>query len=397
MTQTATTGPTTYPAAELDRRFYAFTVDRLIVWSVYAGAGYLAYRQFFDDDRTVAGIGALAGVVVVVGLASAVLLGTAGVSPGKAFAGVRVVHHETGAPIGVGRALLRTMLLGFAALPTFCLGLATLAWTAVMDPSGRRRGWHDQVSRAAVVDIRPAPLGEAVEESRPRQIVNLTAMRLMPNLPEPAAAPPPAPAPAAPPPAQRVSPPLATPATPPPVPAAHRSGQPPSSPAPSARPSSARPSSAPAPSAQPSSSRPSNPPPPAAPPPPVSPPRRPATPLPAAATGTRWRVTFDTGETFVVEGLALVGRRPEPRPGEPVQHLVPLRSTDMSVSKTHAQFQVVPDGALVVMDRGSTNGSVLVRGGVAKALAPGRPSTLVEGDKVCFGDRAMTVARETSA
>jgi pSer/pThr/pTyr-binding forkhead associated (FHA) protein len=96
----------------------------------------------------------------------------------------------------------------------------------------------------------------------------------------------------------------------------------------------------------------------------------------------------------VVEGLALVGRRPEPRQGEPVQHLVPLRSSDMSLSKTHAQFQVVPDGALVVMDRGSTNGSVLVRQGIAKALSPGRPSTLVEGDKVRFGDREMTVGRE---
>ena len=30
---------------------------------------------------------------------------------------------------------------------------------------------------------------------------------------------------------------------------------------------------------------------------------------------------------------------PEPRPGEAVQHLVPLQSADMSVSKTHAQFQ----------------------------------------------------------
>ena len=64
---------------------------------------------------------------------------------------------------------------------------------------------------------------------------------------------------------------------------------------------------------------------------------------------------------------------PRPAPGEPVRHLVPLRSTDMSLSKTHAQFQVVPDGALVVMDRGSTNGSVVVRQGVSKPLTAGRP------------------------
>ncbi|MCW2815672.1 MAG: hypothetical protein JWN84_3127, partial [Nocardioides sp.] len=119
-------------------------------------------------------------------------------------------------------------------------------------------------------------------------------------------------------------------------------------------------------------------------------------PDPAAAPPARWRVSFDTGEAFVVEGLALVGRRPEPRAGEQVAHLVPLRSSDMSLSKTHAQFQVVPDGALVVMDRGSTNGSVVVRRGVSKSLTAGRPSTLVDGDTVRFGDRTMTVAKDTA-
>ena len=107
----------------------------------------------------------------------------------------------------------------------------------------------------------------------------------------------------------------------------------------------------------------------------------------------RWRVAFDTGEELDVEGLVLVGRRPEPRPGEPVGRLLALASSDMSLSKTHAQFQVVPDGALVVMDRGSTNGSVLVRGGLFKRLDGGRPATLKHGDRVRFGDREMTVAR----
>jgi hypothetical protein len=107
----------------------------------------------------------------------------------------------------------------------------------------------------------------------------------------------------------------------------------------------------------------------------------------------RWRVAFDTGEELEVEGLVLVGRRPEPRAGEPVGTLLALSSSDMSLSKTHAQFQVVPDGALVVMDRGSTNGSVLVRGGLYKKLEGGRPATLKHGDRVRFGDREMTVAR----
>jgi pSer/pThr/pTyr-binding forkhead associated (FHA) protein len=66
----------------------------------------------------------------------------------------------------------------------------------------------------------------------------------------------------------------------------------------------------------------------------------------------------------------------------------------MSLSKTHAQFQVAPDGALVVMDRGSANGSVLIRQGVPKDLRAGRPATLLPGDEVALGDRRMTVARE---
>ncbi len=106
-------------------------------------------------------------------------------------------------------------------------------------------------------------------------------------------------------------------------------------------------------------------------------------------------MTFDNGETFVVEGLALVGRRPEPRPGEPVHHVVPLQSGDMSLSKTHAQVQVAPGGELVVMDRGSTNGSILVRQGMSRELSAGKPATLVAGDLVRFGDRTMTVSRES--
>ncbi len=77
-----------------------------------------------------------------------------------------------------------------------------------------------------------------------------------------------------------------------------------------------------------------------------------------------------------------------------MQHLVPLRSSDMSLSKTHAQVHVAPDGALVVMDRGSTNGSVIVRQGVSKSLTAGRPATLLAGDTVRFGDRSMVVGQD---
>ena len=133
----------------------------------------------------------LAGAVLVVGLGFAVVLGLTGLSPGKALLGLRAVHYGTGTPIGVGRAAVRALILGLAGLPTFGIGLATLAWTAMTDPGRQRRGWHDQVARSVVVDIRPVPADEVAEDSGPPHIVNLTAMRLVPSAPpaEPVATP----------------------------------------------------------------------------------------------------------------------------------------------------------------------------------------------------------------
>ena len=43
-------------------------------------------------------------------------------------------------------------LLALSTLPTFGLGTATLAWTALEDPSRERRGWHDRKARSIVVE-----------------------------------------------------------------------------------------------------------------------------------------------------------------------------------------------------------------------------------------------------
>ena len=155
-------------------------IDRLIGWGLIAGAAWAAYHFFFADDRLWAGIAVIVGATLLVGLMFAIALGASGATPGKAAMRLRAVHFGTGTPIGVGRALLRGCILGLATLPTCGIGLATLAWTAVMDPSRRRRGWHDQVARSIVVDVRPEP-EEVVEADRgPRHVVNLTAMRLVP-------------------------------------------------------------------------------------------------------------------------------------------------------------------------------------------------------------------------
>lgn len=339
-------------SADLDRRFYAFTIDRLVAWSVDAAAAYLAWRYLIDRDRVAAGIAAIAAVVLLVYAAFALVLGRTGSSPGNAALGIRVLDAGTGAPIGARRALLRQLVLGLATLPTFGLGTATLAWTAAMDPGGRRHGWHDRLAGSEVLDVRPAPEEPEVVAEAPRHVVNLTAMRLVPA---PSTPPPPPPTPV-----------RAAPAAPPP---------PPPPPTPTTRQPQHR-----------------------APDPEPGPPKQqlgyPLVPEPQGPSA-RWRVSFDSGESLLVEGLTLVGRRPEPRSGEDAGQLVALRSDDMSLSKTHAQLQVVADGVLVVMDRGSTNGSVLLRQGVARDLAAGRPATLLDGDHVRFGDRIMAVARES--
>ncbi|KRE96937.1 hypothetical protein ASG76_18065 [Nocardioides sp. Soil774] len=361
----------TYPIAQLERRFTAFAVDRLLAWGLLGLVGAGTALLVSDDPWTVAG--AVAGAMVVLWLVLAVVLGVTGTSPGKAMTGLRVVHHGTGTPIGVGPALLRSLVLGVAGLPTFGIGVATLAWTAVEDRGRQRRGWHDHLAHTVVVDVRPAvEAADTGDDEGPRHIVNLTAMRLIPAPPVEAV-----PTPERseqsmrrqPLPADVVAAPPAPPVAAPPVPAP---------PAPHAAPVQQRP--------------------PAAPHHPVTPPQRMPPPAPRHAPPPaalpRWRVHFDNGESFVVAGLALVGRRPEARSGEQVAHLIPLTSADMSVSKTHAQFGPAPDGTLVVMDRGSTNGTVLVRQGVSRQLAPGKPAALLDGDKVVYGDREMVISRE---
>lgn len=346
---------TSLPVAEIDRRFYAFAIDRLIAWSIDGLAVLLAWRYLIDRDRVALGLVVVVAVVMVVGVVFAVLLGVRGTTPGKSLVGLRAVHFGTGSPIGVRSSLLRSLILGVAAVPTFGFGVAALAWTAVVDGSRMRRAWHDHVAQSVVVDARPAPPPRPAEDPAPRHVVNLTAMRLVP-------AGPPAEVPTPPPPVRQPRTPSQ--ATPTPGRAAPHPAAEPVRPLAAERTQRRDPANVP--TSVPTS-------------------------LPQPPAPAHWGLAFDTGEQVLLEGLALIGRRPEARPGEQPTHLIALPSADMSLSKTHAQVTLAPDGALVVTDRGSTNGSVLLRHGVAKPLSGGRPTTLLEGDEVRLGDRRMTI------
>lgn len=303
--------PPSDPPADLDRRLYAYVIDRMILWGSYAAAIGLALAQ----ARAATGFAFVVAAVLVVNGLFAAGLGFWGTSPGRVVMGIRVIGVNSGAPIGLPAALVRSLILGLAAAPTAGLGLAVLAWTAASDPGGRRRGWHDVHAGTVAIDIRGRVPDEEIDVL-PAPLVNLTQMRLLPGT------------------ATDVHH---------EIPAAGSGVR-----------------------------------------------ERPSPTAPDAGT---WRVAFDTGEAFVVEGLALVGRDPEPQGREAVRHLVALESADMSISKIHAQFERTPQGSLVLMDRGSTNGTSIVRQGVAKPLSPGRPTTLLAGDMVRFGDRMMTVDR----
>ncbi|MCG8152856.1 hypothetical protein GUY44_20405, partial [Pimelobacter simplex] len=113
----------------MDRRFTAFLVDRVLGWGLGAAA---AAGVWLVSDDVLMAVLAFAGVVVLVGLVLAIVLGTTGRTPGKALAGLRVVRRSTGRPIGVLPAIGRALALGVAGLPTVGLGWATLAWTAAM-------------------------------------------------------------------------------------------------------------------------------------------------------------------------------------------------------------------------------------------------------------------------
>lgn len=368
-------------AAEVDRRFLALVLDRIIGWGLVAIVGWACWALLIDAGNALLGWFLLFGFAAAVWIAAVLSVGMLGQTPGKALLGLRVVRDDTGTPIGVSASFLRAGIVLAATLP-LGFGLVMLAWSAVSDPSGRRRGFHDVIAGSLVRDVRRRPPTATLEpEEAPRHVVNLTAMRLRPAAASaPSAAQgrvlPATPATSA---TARspMSPPPAPPPSQPPAPSAPETGS-------VASTSSERTADAdPADSERP----------------------RPTSPVPVRVASTTpndagraretvsWRVSFDSGESFVVTGLCLVGRRPEPRGNEEAVHLVPLESLDMSVSKTHAQLHLSQEGALVVMDRGSTNGTFIHRGGVAREISPGRASTLLDEDVVRFGDREMRVSR----
>lgn len=99
---------------------------------------------------------------------------------------------------------------------------------------------------------------------------------------------------------------------------------------------------------------------------------------------------FSDGQELRLRGMTLVGRHPQPGPGEVITDLVTLQDSGRSVSKTHILVGMDPHG-LFVTDRGSTNGTVVTLPDGHQILCGAAQTIRVPvGATVSFGDFSCT-------
>jgi predicted nucleic acid-binding Zn ribbon protein len=103
---------------------------------------------------------------------------------------------------------------------------------------------------------------------------------------------------------------------------------------------------------------------------------------------------FDSGALHWFRGTCVVGRNPEAEPGVATVAVPDLSRT---LSKTHVAL-VQTDGAVVLRDLGSTNGTSVIRPDASfEALVPGVDLTVTAGSTVRIGDHAFVVDRVGAA
>ncbi|MDF2507161.1 MAG: hypothetical protein K0Q52_1020 [Microbacterium sp.] len=353
-----------------------------------ASSGRFDPAEFFARDDLVWLIVAAAvsqGLMIAYIVVQLVLHGRKGVTLGKAICGIRSVNVKTLERPGFWRGAVVRYLVACASLLIPLIGpVLVIMLSPLFDIERRGRGWLDLAAATWFVDVRgglnpydqkrmriarkrvktpeheekaPLPsLATPVDRDAPDEYV--PSARLSGGVigahrgtSAPVGEPPEAPAPGSM--VSAVPPSLAT-------------GSPPPAPAPT-------PASAPAPA-----------------PVPAPAPAAPEPAAPAASAGVRAILVLDTGERIEVRGTTLFGRSPSAAAGEGVAHLVPVVDDTRSVSKTHIAVMPARRGVFVV-DRASTNGSAIVRGGTETALAAGHPAELQTGDTVRFGDRSLQV------
>ncbi|ADG75586.1 RDD domain containing protein [Cellulomonas flavigena DSM 20109] len=408
--------PSTDAVPPVGTRVLAYAIDVLAAGAA-AGLGLLVVSLTGGEGAVLPG---LLGLAVTV--AQVVAEGRGGATLGSRLLGLRTVDERTGAVPGIGRALVRQLVLGLGTLA--CLvGNWVIAASGAWDSGPRRRGWHDKASGTAVVLASSRPGGVVAPGGPQRGADAWTPPRpaaTSASVPPPASAVP-APStledflfapsssgsgggPSAPhdaaSPAAPAQPPVVVPVAPGP-------------PAPTPVPVREAPGVTPAASVRPAPEPDLLPPPPGA--------GVAQAPRAAAAAGavdddladlehTRVRdpetlrrrtgtlsLHFDTGERVRVVGRGLVGRGPRAEDGQDILHVVALQDAARSLSRVHAEFGPVPatddeDSAIWVADRRSTNGTVVVDPtGVARVLPAGTRALVGAGWTVRLGDREARV------
>ena len=294
-------------------------------------------------------------VSAAVALAQVVAHGVRGRSMGRWMTGIRAVSVEGWTPPGVGRALLRALVLGGSSVILPLIGPTILLASPLWDSERRGRGILDRVAREWCVDSRHGvdPLDKDAMRAARRSIRETPRRRV----------------------AEARS---------------LQSGGPRSSlQVPTDRSSagvvSAGAGTEWAPPAVLSSGA-------------AEAPLVPAPPAVRASEppGTI-RLRFDDGTSLELVGRVLVGRAPASEPGEAVDELIALEDSSMQLSKTHALFAMEGAGAYVV-DRDSRNGvRVIASDGRDGLVAPRERIPLSAGSIVEIGGRRITIERTDSA
>ena len=305
---------------------------------------------------------------------------------------LRLYTDPSGGEIRFGRALLRNIVWALAA--SILVGY----FTPLFDASGKRQGWHDKIANAVVGDrLATAAAGPTASEPPATPI---TAAPAAPAVVLPVVPPPPPRITSAPSsPRVAASRPTAVAATgmishvpgitqdPDGLPARQTQSE--------ASPRTVAPVVAVVPTAPPPASA-------ALPPASVAADdidetRAAAPAAPAAPAAQRAALypeapvlavlTWDDGSRMAVYGRTVYGRNPAP---EDAAVSVAVRDETLSLSKTHFEIGGDPAGVWVI-DRHSTNGTVLVRDGGRHDLIAGVQTALRPGDRLEFGDRSAAV------
>lgn len=367
--------------AGLGRRLLAVLVDQVILLALGGGVVLAALvRPAVAGASTGTSVVpvpllvvAVLGVLAVT-VAQWLLHGRLGWTLGRRLLGVRTVDVHSRRPVGPGRVLLRGLVVAAGSLVPV-VGPVVVLLSPLLDRTGRRRGWHDRAVNAEVLLVVRSVAPPRAGATAARGAVDVGAPpAAAPD--RPAAAPQPR-APGTPLPPDETQPVPATPADGLVLAPLHpqRSGPDMDTRALPAVRTSPTLAFGLAPELE--LTRP-------------APPRADVLPeQPARTASAGLRVAFDDGRVVTVRRLALVGRNPSPAPEVQVVRVVdPARS----VSKTHLQLAVDPTGGAWVVDRGSTNGTVVtLPDGAQVVCRVDHPVRLREGVVVAFGDRSLRV------